>query len=190
MGRRGIGRRRGAIVLELTSDAERVAFLVERYQALTSLLPVAKPAKRRRKVAGKRNRIPAIALLLAILVPLGIVALWADSSGHCNISRLEVLDGTITRLDNRADGRVPMWAVRPAELIHRRSWKNREAVELATLDCVHRFNHQRLLGSIGNIPPAENRSSLLSTTGRVARGSVTQTKWPLEFSGRFTWPYP
>lgn len=42
-----------------------------------------------------------------------------------------------------------------AELIHRRSWKNLEAVELATLDWVHWFNHQRLPGPIGNIPPAE-----------------------------------
>ncbi|SFF67825.1 Transposase InsO and inactivated derivatives, partial [Fontimonas thermophila] len=42
-----------------------------------------------------------------------------------------------------------------AELIHRRSWKNLEAVELATLDWVDGFNHRRLLGSIGNIPPAE-----------------------------------
>jgi putative transposase len=42
-----------------------------------------------------------------------------------------------------------------AELIHRRSWKNLEAVELATLDWVDWFNHRRLLGSIGHIPPAE-----------------------------------
>ncbi len=42
-----------------------------------------------------------------------------------------------------------------AELIHRRSWKNREAVELATLAWVDWFNHKRLLGPIGNIPPAE-----------------------------------
>lgn len=42
-----------------------------------------------------------------------------------------------------------------AELIHRQSWKNREAVELATLRWVHWFNHQRLLSSIGYIPPAE-----------------------------------
>jgi putative transposase len=42
-----------------------------------------------------------------------------------------------------------------AEVIHRRSWRNREAVEMATLDWVHWFNHQRLLGPIGNIPPAE-----------------------------------
>lgn len=42
-----------------------------------------------------------------------------------------------------------------AEVIHRQPWRNREAVEMATLDWVHWFNHQRLLGSIGNIPPAE-----------------------------------
>ena len=32
---------------KLRSDAERVAFLFERYQALASLLPGAKPARRR-----------------------------------------------------------------------------------------------------------------------------------------------
>lgn len=42
-----------------------------------------------------------------------------------------------------------------AELIHRQSWRSREAVEIATLKWVHWFNHQRLLGSIGHIPPAE-----------------------------------
>ena len=42
-----------------------------------------------------------------------------------------------------------------AELIHRQSWKSREAVELATLKWVYWYNHQRLLGSIGYIPPAE-----------------------------------
>ncbi len=43
-----------------------------------------------------------------------------------------------------------------AELIHRRApWKTMEAVELATLEWVSWFNHQRLLGSIGYIPPAE-----------------------------------
>ncbi len=42
-----------------------------------------------------------------------------------------------------------------AEVIHRRSWKSREAVELATLEWVDWFNHRRLLESIGNIPPAE-----------------------------------
>jgi len=43
-----------------------------------------------------------------------------------------------------------------AELIHRRGpWKTREAVELATLQWVHWFNHTRLLKPIGGIPPAE-----------------------------------
>uniref|UniRef100_UPI0032204319 integrase core domain-containing protein n=1 Tax=Dokdonella sp. TaxID=2291710 RepID=UPI0032204319 len=43
-----------------------------------------------------------------------------------------------------------------AELIHRRGpWKMKAAVELATLEWVSWFNTQRLLGSIGHIPPAE-----------------------------------
>lgn len=43
-----------------------------------------------------------------------------------------------------------------AELIHRCApWKTRESVELATLQWVHWFNHQRLLEPIGYIPPAE-----------------------------------
>jgi len=42
-----------------------------------------------------------------------------------------------------------------AEVIHRQSWKNREAVELATLTWVDWFNHRRLLAPIGNVPPAE-----------------------------------
>ena len=42
------------------------------------------------------------------------------------------------------------------ELIYKRgSWKNRESVELATLEWVSWFNHQRLLEPIGYIPPAE-----------------------------------
>ncbi|WP_446730899.1 IS30 family transposase [Pseudomonas sp. SST3] len=42
-----------------------------------------------------------------------------------------------------------------AEVIHRRSWQSREAVELATLEWVDWFNHRRLLEPIGNMPPAE-----------------------------------
>lgn len=43
-----------------------------------------------------------------------------------------------------------------AELIHRRApWKSRESVELATLQWVHWFNHERLLAPIGHVPPAE-----------------------------------
>ena len=43
-----------------------------------------------------------------------------------------------------------------AELIHRRTpWKPREAVEIATLEWVSRFNTARLLEPIGYIPAAE-----------------------------------
>jgi len=42
------------------------------------------------------------------------------------------------------------------ELIHRRApWKTAESLELATLEWVTWFNHQRLLEPIGYIPPAE-----------------------------------
>lgn len=42
------------------------------------------------------------------------------------------------------------------EVIRRRGpWKSLEAVEFATLEWVHWFNHRRLLEPIGNIPPAE-----------------------------------
>lgn len=46
-------------------------------------------------------------------------------------------------------------SVGDSEVIHRRSWQNREAVELATLEWVDWFNHRRLLEPIGNMPPAE-----------------------------------
>ena len=42
-----------------------------------------------------------------------------------------------------------------AEVIHRRAWKTREAVELATLTWVSWFNNHRLMGPLGYIPPAE-----------------------------------
>jgi putative transposase len=59
-----------------------------------------------------------------------------------------------------------------AEVIHRRSWPNRESVELATLEWVSWFNHHRLLGTIGYIPPAEAEANyyrqLASQTSMVA----------------------
>ncbi len=59
-----------------------------------------------------------------------------------------------------------------AEVIHRRSWPTRESVELATLEWVSWFNHQRLLGPIGYIPPAEAEANyyrqLASQTPTVA----------------------
>lgn len=42
------------------------------------------------------------------------------------------------------------------EVIRQRGpWKTLDAVEYATLEWVDWFNHRRLLGSIGDIPPAE-----------------------------------
>ena len=42
------------------------------------------------------------------------------------------------------------------ELIHRRGpWKSRQELEMATLQWVHWYNHERLMQSIGYIPPAE-----------------------------------
>jgi putative transposase len=42
------------------------------------------------------------------------------------------------------------------ELIHRRGpWRGPDDLELATLDYVHWFNHQRLHGTADNLPPAE-----------------------------------
>jgi putative transposase len=42
------------------------------------------------------------------------------------------------------------------EVIHRQGpWRSLAAVEVATMDWVHWYNNRRLLGSIGNIPPAE-----------------------------------
>ena len=42
-----------------------------------------------------------------------------------------------------------------AEVIHRRTWTTREAVELATLTWVSWFNNHRLMGPLGYIPPAQ-----------------------------------
>ena len=55
-----------------------------------------------------------------------------------------------------------------AEVIHRQSWKNLAAVELATLDWVDWFNHRRLLSSIGHIPPAEAEADFDSQTEPAA----------------------
>ena len=38
---------------------------------------------------------------------------------------------------------------------HQKSWRHMVDVELATLNWVDWFNHRRLLGSIGYVPPAE-----------------------------------
>ncbi|WP_198390060.1 IS3 family transposase [Burkholderia ubonensis] len=42
-----------------------------------------------------------------------------------------------------------------AEVVHRRSWRTLQDVELATLEWVHWYNHNRLLGPLGYVSPAE-----------------------------------
>ncbi|KAA8409496.1 integrase core domain-containing protein, partial [Acetobacter sp. DmW_125129] len=45
------------------------------------------------------------------------------------------------------------------ELIYQQGlWKNRDAVELATLKWMDWFNNRRILSSMGNIPPAEAKT--------------------------------
>ncbi len=54
-----------------------------------------------------------------------------------------------------------------AELIHRRApWKTRDPVELATLNWVHWFNHDRLMESMGCIPPAEAEANFDQISAR------------------------
>ena len=59
------------------------------------------------------------------------------------------------------------------ELIHPRSpWKTRESVEIATLQWVHWFNHQRLLEPIGYIPPAEAEAQYWRLTATQVSNDV------------------
>ena len=61
-----------------------------------------------------------------------------------------------------------------AELIYKRGpWKNRESVELATLEWVSWFNHQRLLGPIGYIPPAEAEAQYYRQLAKAEAANVT-----------------
>ena len=60
------------------------------------------------------------------------------------------------------------------ELIHRRApWKTRAAVELATLEWVCWFNHQRLLEPIGYIPPAEAEANYYQQLSERAVATAT-----------------
>ena len=55
------------------------------------------------------------------------------------------------------------------ELIRKRGpWRTLEAVELATLEWVDWFNHRRLLGSIGDVPPAEHEAAYYAQLGESA----------------------
>ncbi len=60
------------------------------------------------------------------------------------------------------------------ELIYKRGpWKNRESVELATLQWVHWFNHQRLLEPLGYIPPAEAEAQYYRQLAKADSANAT-----------------
>ncbi|EFG1068636.1 IS3 family transposase [Escherichia coli] len=52
-----------------------------------------------------------------------------------------------------------------AEVIHRKSWKNRAEVELATLTWVDWYNNRRLLERLGHTPPAEAEKACYASIG-------------------------
>ncbi|EGA0854916.1 IS3 family transposase [Salmonella enterica] len=52
-----------------------------------------------------------------------------------------------------------------AEIIHRKRWKNRAEVELATLTWVDWYNNRRLLERLGHTPPAEAEKAYYASIG-------------------------
>ncbi len=74
-----------------------------------------------------------------------------------------------------------------AELIHHRvPWRTKESVELGILQWVHWFNHNRLLESIGYIPPVEAEANCWrQLASEVIPVALTYTNQPPRFPGRF-----
>ena len=61
------------------------------------------------------------------------------------------------------------------ELIHRRGpWRTIDDIEIATLEYVDWFNHRRLHGEIGMIPPAELEATHAAATTRLASEAGNQ----------------
>ena len=59
-----------------------------------------------------------------------------------------------------------------AEVIHRKgSWKSFEEVEIATLEWVNWFNHQRLFEPIGNIPPVEVEENYYAALDKIPKAA-------------------
>ena len=72
------------------------------------------------------------------------------------------------------------------EVIHRKGpWSKLEAVEIATLNWVHWFNHERLLGPIGYVPPAEFEESYYHRQAVQKTGGLIQQKRSPEIPVRF-----
>ncbi|BBQ03249.1 hypothetical protein BSFA1_83770 (plasmid) [Burkholderia sp. SFA1] len=62
-----------------------------------------------------------------------------------------------------------------AEVVHRRSWRNLQEVEFATLEWVHWYNHHRLLGPRGYVSPAEAEDHYNRTQALPVRAAYRQT---------------
>jgi putative transposase len=61
------------------------------------------------------------------------------------------------------------------ELIHRRGpWRTIDDIEIATLEDIDWFNHRRLHGEIGMIPPAEHEAAYAASTTRLDTETGTQ----------------
>ena len=56
-----------------------------------------------------------------------------------------------------------------AKVIRRRRWRTVEEVGYATLEWVDGFNHHRLFGAIGNVPPAEVEMAYYCQMGGAAQ---------------------
>jgi transposase InsO family protein len=72
------------------------------------------------------------------LADLGVMASVGSVADSYDNAMAEALNGTFK-----------------AELIHRRTWRTRDQVELAVLEWVSWYNHRRLHSVIGNVPPIE-----------------------------------
>jgi putative transposase len=63
----------------------------------------------------------------------------------------------------------PIIGLYKTEVIRRGGpWRHVEAVEFATLEWVHWFNHHRLLEPIGHVPPAKLEASYYQSTNELA----------------------
>jgi transposase InsO family protein len=75
-----------------------------------------------------------------------------------------------------------------AELIrHEGPWRGLEDVEFATLGYVDWFNHQRLHGELGLVPPAEFEAAYHAGAAELPL-AASQESEPLRKPGRFTAP--
>ena len=64
-------------------------------------------------------------------------------------------------------------------------WRTIEDVEFATLRWVHWFNHRRLLGPLGYVPPVGVREGVLSSAEEPGHGGRSHVNRPPEKPGRF-----